>query len=281
MSQLRLSPRNLYLLAMVLLLVTNAFIFANVALNRSGDPDATLVVTERELSLADHSHRENSGVSLVLEWRILPPEGEHKYGRFTPWLDRRKLRELGFSEEELATGDSTGMDFGSSRVLPKPVYVVLEYDGGSYKEMVRRRERQLGEARQDLQENPGDRAAGKALDRARKELEREKKSASRLFAVDAGLDPQVLRQHYTDRSRIVICKGVVAFYYSPSLEGSSGLEAYIESINASSLHVPKPWSKTLADLSYRRSTGDKPRYQVQLVYGSRYEPWVESVEIIR
>ena len=55
--------------ALLLLLVVNGIVLGGVYYNRSGIPEATLTMTERELPLAyNYRHKENSGVTLRLNW---------------------------------------------------------------------------------------------------------------------------------------------------------------------------------------------------------------------
>lgn len=58
---------------------------------RSGEPDAVVTLTERELHLWSHN-KENSGVTLKLE---LQPD-HNKWSETSPWFDRKTLEEVGF-----------------------------------------------------------------------------------------------------------------------------------------------------------------------------------------
>jgi len=269
MKQWFTSSRSLFLLAILLLLVTNAFVFAGIRLNRAGAPEPVLVLTERELPLPYRSNSENSGVSLQLNWRTDTPDytlGNEPSGA---WLDKEKMRELGFSEKELKGRGN----YREHKVpLPRSAYIVLEYNGDSYREMLGYKQRMLDEARQGT----GD----YSVDYAAEQLERERTWASRLFAIDAGLDPDELRARYSDRSRFIICKGVVEVGYRYMRQGSDQW-GYVGRINISSIHVPIPWARELAKLPAPRDVRNKPRYQVKLVYGSRQEPWVDSVTMLR
>ena len=66
-----------------LVLAANAFVLATVALDRAGDAEFLVELTEREIPVG-WSGRENTGVELTLHWMM----------DTTQWLDESKAREL-------------------------------------------------------------------------------------------------------------------------------------------------------------------------------------------
>lgn len=64
--------------AIALLLVVNTVVFVGIASNRSGIPEETVELSERELPLA-YSSDENTGISLSFN-----------YNHGNEWLDREK-----------------------------------------------------------------------------------------------------------------------------------------------------------------------------------------------
>lgn len=92
--------RRELLLAVAVVLAANAWALIEVGLNRSGQPDAVVELTEREAHLV-RLGEENTGLALRLVWT--GPADR---------LDRAKLEELGFKPVE--------------RQLPKEAFVVLE-----------------------------------------------------------------------------------------------------------------------------------------------------------
>ena len=102
-----MNRRYLYA-ALGLLLLVNAVVLVGVARNRSGVPDASLTLSERELPLSwDFRDRENTGVSLQLNVNFDNEEQQ--------WFNESKLAELGFDiphDREEAQGTR-------KRVLPK------------------------------------------------------------------------------------------------------------------------------------------------------------------
>ena len=62
--------RPLLLAAIALLVVSNAFVLAHVAMNRSGEPDSEMELTARELQYYG-SRSDDSSVVLMLRWTKL------------------------------------------------------------------------------------------------------------------------------------------------------------------------------------------------------------------
>ena len=104
-----------------LILASNAVALAGVWYNRSGEPQAQLQLSEREIQLPYDSWlrgEENSGLRLQLAWRQADADWS--------WLDEAKLRELGFAPNDLG------------RSAERPLWLVLELDGPSYRKQVER-----------------------------------------------------------------------------------------------------------------------------------------------
>ena len=111
--------------ALVLLVVVNLAVLGGVAWNRAGQPEASLLLTERELPLYDSFVRaeENSGLALQLTLYG---------GSYSPdWLDERKLLTLGFRPERHDTADAAEYETGK-QALPRQAWVVLEFDGPAW-----------------------------------------------------------------------------------------------------------------------------------------------------
>ncbi|HEX5629429.1 MAG TPA: DUF4824 family protein, partial [Usitatibacteraceae bacterium] len=144
--------RKCILLAGVgLILAANAVALGGAAWNRSGDPESTLRLTERELRFVGEPvlDRENSGMALRLRWRTLAqragpeddfPDGRYAYGGAPKWLDGAKLAELGFDTARKKVPGGREHD----AIPAKEVFLVLELDGGAYQAALER-------ARQDNQ----------------------------------------------------------------------------------------------------------------------------------
>jgi len=271
------SSRTLFFCGFILLVITNIIVLAGVYSNRSGDPDAILILTERELPLLYLHRKENSGLALQIAWRSTSKDMNY-YDQGNPgWLNADKLRELGFNLDDTYNRSNAGSTY--REVLPKEVYIVLEYDGLFYKTAVRLAEEALTKQEILLKEHSGDKKFQNTFKSAKKRLQQERINKSRLFAVDAGLDPRLLRKKYTDRSRFIITTGVVraTSYYNKKKE----IIGYITKLSVATLHVPldqrKIFDSILVHRASQRNTILPPRYEVKLAYGSRLEPWIVSV----
>ena len=267
----------LFAVGFVLLAVVNFTVLSGVEANRKGIPDARLWLTERELPKINVLEKENSGLSLHLTWRALGKEENDVNVRTPSWLRGKKLEELGFRFVDGVLSSSNQRERES---MSREVFVALEYNGPAYRDAVRRAERVLEKEEEALRGNPTDKALQSARQQAKKRVKSEELTQSRLFAVDAGTDPRQLRAMYNDSSRFIVARGVVSMAYRS--EGDRDWAAgYIESISPDKVHVPLEHRLVLDTiLQQQRPTQSEwkpPRYEVELVYGNRFEPWIAAV----
>jgi len=267
----------------IFLIAVNALVLAGVWYNRSGTPDAAVELTERELTLSP-INKENSGVSLRLDWR--------QYGdRELKWFDKDKLTFVGFDcSTPVGSADA---EIRYRKALPRKTFVVMEFEGKAW------------ETWQTLELKKFEDMEAKIIkgDKARNDLAKAKKrfaweivADSRLFPVDAGNNPKRLRELYPDRSRFIITSARVRLHYrSAVLEKGKLLEpaklrGIIEEVLTDTVRVPRDKQGLLRPLAlkndywrhnvYDDETNEKPkppRYKVVLNYGRRYEPWVVTV----
>jgi len=276
-----LSSRGLFIGSIIIVILTNAVVLSGVASNRSAEPESSVELNERELQMPYYNNEENSGLSLKLNWRSLG-NNENKtnyyYNRGNPsWLDIDKLVELGFNIE---TETTLSVNYSKHRKsFTKEVFIVLENNGASYQESLKRIEESFQASKKSFQLNNTSEAAKAKKDRLEKDLKKERVSNSRLFAIDAGLDARALRKVYSDRTVYIITKGIVSLSYDSRARKASGR---ISGLSVENIHIPlksrKIFEPILASKEYSRYGEDNlPRYKVSLVYGHRFEPWVESV----
>lgn len=278
-----------------LIVLANAIALVHAARNRSGEPDAEIVLSDRELSYYDDP--DDSGVSLTLHW--LDPDSM-SYSTMLdseaparPWLDAAKLAELGF-DVSVDPADERANRF-YSRQSARTGFVALEYDGPAWQAWADAR-RRLEEARL----KPGATSLGAAASTAKApsgtapttvaaaaDVERELSSSSRLVLIDAGSDSEVLRSRHPNRHKVVIAPAVIGIHVrsgSAALEGQAEkpalLTGNVRQIPAA-VHVPKPFSAGFRDRD--RTIGSPERYEAQyfvhLRYGRLLEPWVTGVEL--
>lgn len=109
-------------LAAAVVVVANLVAIAGVARNRSGEPEAELWLTERELPRAPWTD-ESTGVFLRLEWARSLPGSKADW----PWFDAAKLEALGFDCGHPADAPDAATHY--ARLMPRNAYVVLDLDG--------------------------------------------------------------------------------------------------------------------------------------------------------
>jgi len=268
--------RLLFAVGCILLATVNYTVLSRVAANRQGQPDARLLLTERELPKINRLAQENNGVALRLAWRTLSREDNEYDDRKPSWLSGKKLEELGFH-----FSDALEVEQRRDRApLSRQVFVVLEYNGGAYHNAIKRAERALEKEEDALRANPADKGLQSARQQAKKRLRNEEISQSRLFAVDAGLDPQRLRASYDDGSRFIVAPGVVRMTYRVE-NGRAWATGQLDEISVDKVHVPLEQRRALdAILQQNKASqgdGKPPRYQAELLYGSRREPWIAAI----
>jgi len=233
-------------------LVGSGWGLVQVRQNRSEPCGGRIELTERELGLEDVA-AESTATVLRLNWNVLRA-GDREHGP-TAWLDAAKLSELGFD---------CGMPLGQpnarnhySAMPPRPVYLAMEYEGEAW--------RKASATRQ---------------------------VKTRLWAVNAALDPHRLRQQYPDLQHYIICRGLVRLRFRDHDAGDGSpplgprLEGWIQAVCPEDVFVPLPYSRVLRELwrtgSARPKTSEasKPRYAVRICWGANYEPWVEGVRLL-
>ncbi|AYF87957.1 DUF4824 family protein [Pseudomonas sp. DY-1] len=256
--------RTALLGGLALIGLTNAITLGGVWINRGGEPDSRLLLSERELRRSlDWTMRENSSLALRLDWRRpSDPKGDDRYERLL--LDESALLKLGFT-----VGDREQMRFDNRN---REVLVVLELDGPARKaELERARQRQQT-AESELRAAPADKRREDAERAARDYVEQEERRESRLFAVDAGQDREALRGRYPDRSRYAIVPGNVSAWVR-----DGRLTGQISSLRISEINVPHAWRKPLDEELVRDPNGAvPPRFRLWLSIGQRLEPWIDS-----
>jgi len=226
--------------------------------------------------------KENSGLSLNLEWRTLGKEQkDDPYSIWGPpaWLDAGKLKELGFNVDDFLSPDIDPDDYKNP--LPKEVFIVLEKDGEPYREAIQRAEANHQQKKALAEANPGNEELQQEFKWAQSRLEDERTKGSRLFAVDAGLDFTALQNKYSDQSRFIIIKGKLRAGYHGSRKNKE-VSGYVEHLLIEAVHVPLKQRRLFDAIRDKPDSGQDgvspPRYAVELAFGSRLEPWIVSVK---
>jgi hypothetical protein len=265
--------RTLLLAAVALVVAVNAVVLAGVAWNRSGQPEASLTLTERELPLAWSSPLgEDSGVSLRIDVSHWYPDYRRTWRSSEEWLVGEKLARLGFRVElppELPAAQRL-----ARRQLSRRAIAVLA-DG------LARLEREVVAGKESVER----------LASSRRDAEQHRRTDSQLFLVDVGLDAAALRAAHPDRAQFLLLPAKVHVAVEHDGEGSAcppdrcRLVGWL-SLLVDEVAVPRPFHAALPEPSDRRggSLGDspdwEPRYQVDFRVGSRHEPWIEDLRAV-
>jgi hypothetical protein len=115
--------KALWLAALVVLL-SNAVAFGFAWMNRSGEPEAVLTLTEREVRVLPRD-TDNTAIGLRLEW--IDPSSAPGAAR---WFDEAKLVDLGFDCSVPVTRENARFYRGQP---PRSAYAAFELEGDSWK----------------------------------------------------------------------------------------------------------------------------------------------------
>ena len=264
---------------LVLLGLANAVALGGVAYNRSGEPDSTLRLTERELRppYVWTGWKENSGLALRLQWRVLPgatPDaGAYRFpvdgGGSPAWLDESKMASLGFDVNPSTVRQGADRNSAYQRQLARDVLVVLELDGPAYR-MALERAASAARALESMNSH------GDGKKDADEVMDRQSRRSSRLFAVDAGLDLAALRSTYRDRDRYAIVRGQVRPAWSPEGKGSAGI---VTEVSAAMVYVPLEMHSAFEGVAPSITLGPEGKskpFVARVAFGQRLEPWLVS-----
>ena len=271
--------RTTLISGLVLIGLANAVALGGAAYNRSGAPDSTLDLSERELR-PPHvwaGRKENSGLELHLRWRVLHSDGSGaglyrmgvEGGGSPAWLDESKMASLGFAAAPSTAHLDADRGAAYQRQLPREVFVVLELNGPAYRTALER----AASAAKEL-ETKNERGVGKKT--ADELTDRETHHSSRLFAVDAGLDRAALRSKFGDRAQYAIVRGQVRPTWLPQSRGAAGA---ITGLSAAIVNVPQEMRSVfegVVPISDFGSVGPSKHFDAELAFGRWLEPWLVS-----
>jgi len=236
-------------IAAILIVLANAWALVSVWLNRADAPGGTVELTERELRLERVSD-ESTVLFLEIEWDTL--HSTFRGRRDPDWLDAAKMAELGFPPQP--TLAPTNDEHHRYRRYTAPVYAVLEFEGEAWRQA------------------PSDR-----------------RQSTRLFAIDAGRDPQVLRERYPDPIRHIISPALIQSFLErrTSPEGERlqpRLRGSLRHLLPPRIFISRPHCSVLANLPERDRDFDQqpagdPRFTAIVSWGTDYAPWLREVRL--
>jgi hypothetical protein len=188
------------LAGVLLILLVNAVALTGVYLNRSGEPESRLRLSERELAVPWdwRGSKENSGLALGLNWRVgnEADAAASYYGggslqrRHAGMAGRAAHAALGFDTAPVAETQGHARRF--ERQQRREVLLVLELAGPAWQRRWKGRGRTPRGTRRRRWPMPTTRSSPTRPARAGA-TEGRGESNSRLFAIDAGLDLAALR----------------------------------------------------------------------------------------
>jgi Domain of unknown function (DUF4824) len=277
-----LARKKVLAAGIALFILTNIIVISGAMYNRSGEPDAVIEFSERELTINDWQKKENSGLSLQLNWN----QYTFGYGNYYHQFSDEKLLSLGYDLIDSKDRDEVWEYI--RKQLPRSVWVVLEFNGENYQDKLREAEKQFEEDESLYLLETSNEQLKRKMERSQNELKWEKNSSSRLFAIDVGNSPELLRQQYPDKSRYIITSGIFRLSYNDDYDARIKITGYISEINVTDIHVPLEQRSIFDSLPVKEymTQGNiyplsyKPRYQVEIGYGKRYEPWIMSTKLL-
>lgn len=287
---MQLTPWKTLAAGAALILLANAVALVGVYLNRSGEPDSRMTLSQRELSMpwGWGMAKENSGLALNLNWRVMDAgagdyfsSGVGFSGGTPQWLDAAKMAALGFDTSAVAE-DHAGRR-RVERQLPREVLLVLELAGAAWQQTLERARQTAAQHETAQLANADSKEFAAKAKRAQEHVKREENVNSRLFAIDAGLDRAMLRAKYPDRGRYMILKATLR----PRLvvqDKQTRISGYVSTLAVAQINVPHALRPGLepALRQHRRTPLDpSPHFEATLAVGQRLEPWIEAVAVAK
>ncbi len=287
------------IIAICLLIVVNVVVLTGIAYNRSGEPVATITLTERELRLSSYSgyaDSENTGLSVRLNWsagesyRNMLFSYDRRENERTAWFNKAKLEAIGF-DCKLPLDDPRA-ELHYQKLLPRKTYAALEYEGAAWESWLADSQAYLAKQEKQIQAEPD---PEEHLKKMREDFDREVRTHTRLFVIDVGNDPETLRLKYGNQIRCLILPAVAKLEHYPSFMGDNKkkepprIAGEVTDILTDTIYVPKEHRATIEKvlqerLRRQKMSGDYsgyservPSYEVTFHVGKRAEPWIAAV----
>lgn len=262
-------------LAAALVVLSNLAAWRVAALNRRGDPEAVLVLTERELRLPV---KQTENTALRLELVFEPPRpGPDGGPREAGWFDRAKLESIGFDCSRPVTAEHA--DYYRTRP-PRATYAALEYEGALWL-------KQLQQAPRTPQPPSSFTVPESAVQNGVVRLApRDPFLETHLVPIDVDNDPAALRARHPDTRSIAVVEATAALQYVRHAGQPPFLMGRVTSVLPSEINVPREWRGSLVGLQSDEEAGfwpppqREPRFRVTVSWGQRLEPWMTNVELL-
>ena len=273
--------------AAALVVASNLGAWGFATLNRSGEPEAVVELTERELRLPA-KQADNTALMLSLVFERPRPAGPLRPLREVGWFDRAKLQSIGFDCSTPVTPEN------ASRYImpPRTTYAVLEYEGEAWR-------RQMAEPLPEAAQPPtqgvtseksaaaeAGGTAGAQPPEASTRRGQDRLLQSHLVVIDVGNDPARLRQQYPDRRRVTIVEAMAELQFVNNPGQTPFLAGRVMSVLPGEINVPREWLTLLEGLQTERKVTTwppplhDPRYRVTVKWGRNLEPWIADVQLM-
>jgi hypothetical protein len=295
----RFFDKRLALVGLALIVAVNVVAGIFIVYNRGGQPDSILALNQRELRLPVTNvgnaapAQKLGGLSLQIDWRVLsdlgsdaglkqqyPDDAENNPGspRLAPWLDRAKLESLGYRFPDPAPIDEIRKSRPSE--LAREVFVVLEFDGPAFRDSIARARHDVALIQPAFEQQPNNPQIAAHKLKFESHLAQALKSASRLYAIDAGLEFAAMRERYPDRQHYAIVRGKIRPLFRAGTE--TRVAGVIEDLTISVVNVPLRLRRVFElprGVAFDKNKAlPSVRYNVDLALGRRLEPWILNAE---
>ena len=242
-------PRALLVVVAALaLLAADAHLLLGARANHSRPFGGSVELTERELHLPA-AFADSTALTLHFHWTGRRPHD--RAARFPDWLTSEKLAALGFDTHVPADAPAARRHYRAQP--PADAWLVLEH-------------------RPATATHP----------------EPTEPKEPTLVPIDAGPEPSALRHQYSDPSRHLIVRAIIRARVMDRTESgeNSGhpphVQGWIQDILPNEIDVPASLGPLLQPLRPRPNedrdpTVAPPRFAARITWGTRGEPWLESV----
>jgi hypothetical protein len=259
--------------AMAVILIANTIVYLGIRENRQGEPVQIIELTERELPI-QYRDRDDSSIRLRLAYRRSSCQFYPRPNSCDFPFDLGKLQELGF---DCSSQKRTDREF--RHPLMRVAFVALEYEGFAWRRWLEN----LPEKSTEIEDSKPAAANASESSAQWDSTGGTVREGTRLFVLDAAQSYDSLRQKYPD-PKVLIVRALIRAVLEDGSDskntpsGSFLWAGYVEKILPSEIFVPLPFSGDMAKLAPRRE--GRPRYRVALSFGSRMEPWIESLTLL-
>jgi hypothetical protein len=260
--------------AAALVVASNLGAWGFAALNRSGEPEAVLELTERELRLPA-KQADNTALTLSLVFERPRAAGPLRPPREPGWFDRAKLQSIGFD----CSTPVTPQNVSRYMTPPRSTYAVLEYEGEAWR-------RQMAEPLPEPGQAGEVRADGTHRMTVPAESLEDRPRESRLVVIDVGNDPARLREQYPDRRRVAIVEATAELRFVNNPGQAPFLAGRVMTVLPGEINVPRQWLTLLEGLQTEPKVAvwppplHDPRYRVTVKWGRNLEPWIADVQLM-